>query len=108
FCPRNKVSPQGNTATLFFKPEDIGTAFHFNISQQSTFSHRTDHRIIGKVIDRFNGDCVCFIWDDAYKCMTQPWETNIYNFEIWRENVPGKPGIAPLPPLSLETIGLRL
>jgi hypothetical protein len=108
FCPRNPTSPNGNTATLFFKPEEAGTAFLFNISQQSMYG-RMDHKIIGKVYDRQNGDCACFIWDDFYKCMSSPWHTNIYKFGTWRASVPGKPGgIAPIGELSQETIGLRL
>lgn len=108
FCPRNRISPQGNTATLSFTPADIGCAFHFNVGQQTMFG-RIDHRIIGKVTDRRNGDCVCFIWDDELRALGAPWETNIYRFGTWRPGVPGKSGgVAPIPPLTHEVIGLRL
>lgn len=108
FCPKNPLSPNGNTATLHFTPEEVGTAFLFNVAQTSLYG-RYDHRIIGKVTDRLNGDCVCFIWDDELQVMSTPWHSNIYHFGTWRPGVPGKTGgVAPIAALNHEIIGLQL
>ncbi len=101
FCPRNQLSPEGNTARIPFSQEESGTAFMFNVARVM-MEHRVDHKIIGKVTDRDSGDCVCFIWDDLYKVMSSPFYTNVNKFASWRE------GVAPIGQLSHEVIGLRL
>jgi|SRR6516165_652665 hypothetical protein len=101
FCPRTPLAPQGSTGVLRFTKDDAGTAFHFNITNMTQFE-RADHKIIGKVINREDGTCICYVWDDFEKKMTNPHLTNVNNFQSWTARVAG-PGM-----LHKEVIGLRL
>lgn len=101
FCPRTPHSPEGNTAHFRFTKDEAGTAFQFNVSKMMV-DHRVDHKIIGKVTNRTEGDCTCFIWDGALRVMSAPYKTNVYNFKSWRD------GVAPIGKLAHEVVGLRL
>lgn len=127
-CPPNRHSPMGNTARLFI--EEPGTAFQFKIGMADSNITRTyksmQAHIIGKVTNKETGACECFIWDPIQGGLLTPQtlifdsvkkelvkypdgslayagKTSVYSFHSW------KPGsIAPLGPLHLPTLGVRL
>lgn len=103
-CPPNALSPLGNTARLpIVEP---GTAFNFKIARASSNFVETwktqEAHIIGRVDDKVTGACACFIWDDRYSLLTEPFHSNIHNFGTWRESLP------PRGPLAWEKMGVKL
>jgi hypothetical protein len=128
FCPPNKYSPVGNTARLII--EEPGTAFQFKVGHADsniavTWKTMQGH-IIGKVTNKEQGLCECFIWDPIQQGMITPetmildpktmgplkdedgniiyaGKTSVYNFHSWR---PGS--VAPLGKLHLQTLGVYL
>lgn len=128
FCPPNKYSPVGNTARLII--EEPGTAFQFKVSHADSNIAMTTRtlqgHIIGKVTNKENGSCECFIWDPIQQGMITPetqildpktmgplkdehgkiiyaGKTSVNDFHSWR---PGS--IAPLGQLHLPTLGVKL
>lgn len=103
-CPPNQLSPLGNTARLPIT--EPGTAFDFKIAHATsnfTETWRTmEAHVIGRVDDKATGDCTCFIWDDRYSVLCEPFHSNIHNFGTWRES------LAPRGPLAWEKMGVRL
>lgn len=103
-CPANKLSPLGNTARLpILQP---WTAFDFKVNHASSNFVQTwktqEAHIIGRVDDKATGDCTCFIWDDRYSVLCEPFCTNVYNFGTWKSSLP------PRGELALEKIGVKL
>jgi len=127
-CPPSTTSPLGNTARL-----DISepyTAFQLKVgtvdSNLTASSRTVQAHIIGKVINKENGDCECYIWDYMQDGLITPntliydplakdhierdekgrpiyaGRTNVYHFHSWRG------AIAPLGLLELGTLGVRL
>lgn len=127
-CPPSRTSPLGNTARLVIT--EPGTAFQFKISHAdssvvTTYRSMQAH-IIGKVTNKENGDCECFIWDPIQNGLLTP-DTMIYdpltggprrdkdgNIEyVGRTNVTKlhswRPGsLAPPGRMELNTVGVRL
>jgi hypothetical protein len=104
-CPPNATSPLGNTAMLPIT--EPGTAFQFKVAHaMSNFAEswrQADSHLIGRVTDKFTGDCECFIWDAQYACLiAPPWQTNVYQFGTWKES------LAPRGELALATLGVDL
>jgi hypothetical protein len=100
FCPKSLTSPLGNTATLRFT--EPRTAFVLKRGSVSMFHRTMDYLIIGKVLDKYTGDCECFIWDDRLRGMSAPYYTNVSNFAAWRA------GVLPIGRLSYEVLGLDI
>lgn len=103
-CPPSRLSPMGNTARLpIVEP---GTAFDLKVASVSTTLAATwrvlEAHIIGRVEDKASGACTCFIWDDRYQVMTEPYHTNIRHFGRWRPNLPDFGEVA------WEKMGVRL
>lgn len=103
-CPPNALSPLGNTAYLPIS--EPGTAFDFKVASASSNFIETwktqEAHIIGRVTDKASGNCECFIWDERYSCLCQPYKTNIHHFGRWRENLPE------FKALAFEKMGVRL
>lgn len=103
-CPPNTLSPGGNTARLPI-PEP-GTAFNFKVASVSSNLVETwktqEAHVIGRVDNKITGDCTCFIWDERYKMLCAPFQSNIHNFGTWRESLP------PRGPLAYEKLGVKL
>src|SRR5439155_5145109 len=63
-CPSSRTSPLGNTARLVIT--EPGTAFQFKIgtadSNIVTTERNPQAHIIGKILNKENGDCECFIY----------------------------------------------
>ena len=89
-CPPNVLSPLGNTARLPIT--EPGTAFDFKVATaDSSFTNTwktQEAHIIGRVDNKETGDCTCFIWDERYSVLCQPYRTNTHKFGRWRENLP--------------------
>lgn len=104
FCPANKLSPLGNTARIPII--DPYSAFSFKRSHvSSNLVHswkQHEFHVIGRVLDKQTGDCFCFIWDDKYQVMTEPYYTSIFNFKKWRSDM------HEIGPLAYEKMGVRL
>lgn len=103
-CPANTLSPLGNTARLpILEP---WTAFDFKVSHAtsnfvSTWKIQEAH-VIGRVDNKATGDCTCFIWDERYCVLCEPFHSNVYNFGTWRAGLP------PRGALALEKMGVRV
>lgn len=58
-------------------------------------------QVIGKVTDKENGDCDCYVWDwrrkDAF-----PWQSNVYNMGTWSSS------IMPIGALAFNVLGIDL
>ena len=87
FAPPNRLSPLGNTAVLFFRPDEHNTAFQLHVTGYNTSGRVATSQIIGRVIDKATGDCIAHIWDAKNKVMVVNWETNINTFKRWEEEV---------------------
>lgn len=82
-----------------------GTAFQFKHGTFNTLgvtSKNVEAQIIGKITNKEDGDCICWIWDRIHGLIE--YQSNINNFGMWRPNS----GLIPLTKLSLEVVGLRL
>lgn len=90
FAPPNRLSPMGNTATLFFGPFEHHTAFQLHITGYNTFGRVATSQIIGRVTDKATGDCIAHIWDAKNRVMVVNWETNIKTFARWEQAVAEK------------------
>jgi hypothetical protein len=106
-CPPNKENPLGQVARLPIT--EPGTAFQFKIGfldmgVSGTSGARSDRvaHLIGRVDDKETGDCTCFIWDNDWQRLSQPWHSTVYAFGTWR------PEIAALGRLSFDVLGLSL
>ena len=128
-CPPSKTSPLGNTARL--EITEPGTAFQFKIatadSNVASTSRSLQAHVIGRLDNKENGDCTCFIYDPVQDGLLTPetkiydplahdhikrdkngnivyaGKTNITDFHSWR---PGS--LAHLGRLELRTIGVRV
>jgi hypothetical protein len=106
FCPSNRLSPSGNTAHIPI--HEPNTAFEMKVgslmSNVATSERHLHAMLVGRVNDRKSGEAVCFIWDEDYGVMWEPWMTNVRppGMGTWRE------GIAPLHGLNYNEIGLVL
>lgn len=103
-CPASPYSPMGNTARLpITEPH---TAFDFKLAHATsnfvTTWRTSEAHIIGRVDDKATGACTCFIYDNKYSVLSQPYKTNIHNFGRWRESSPL------LGELAVEKMGVRL
>lgn len=102
FCPPNRQHPLGQTARLpIVEPYTcfqmkVGMVHAFGASDRSMVS-----QLIGRVTNKVEGDCECFVWDAQLQAMGT-WSSNVYRMGSWRE------GIAPPGDLSFEVLGLRL
>lgn len=126
-CPPSKTSSLGNTACLHIT--EPGTAFQLKVSLVDSnvvgMNRAGQAHIIGKVTNKENGDCECFIWDEVEQGLLTPetmiydpltgvakrdaqgnieyvGKTNITNFHSWR------PSLAPLGRLELRTVGVKV
>jgi hypothetical protein len=82
--------------------EEPGTAFQLKIASMTVLAagmYMQAH-VIGKVLDKESGACVCKVWDREMGAFT--FTSSVYAFASWR------PGIVPLGALSLDVLGLRL
>lgn len=85
--------------------EESGTAFQLKygvFNALGAIEKRAEAHIIGKVTDKENGDCLCWIWDRIGGLIE--YRSNINNFGMWRSNS----GLLPITKLSAEILGLRL
>lgn len=125
FCPPSITSPLGNTARLTIT--DPGTAFQFKVgTAHANGIRQVEAHIIGRVLEKEEGSCECFIWDTAQNGLITPntpiWDsatrqskrdaagnlvfagkTSVYDFHSWRPD-----SLAPLGRLELETLGVKL
>jgi len=126
-CPPNQQHPGGQVIRLDIS--EPGTAFQFKTASVDTLGANQrvlEAQVIGRVDDKENGLCTCYIWDakqggPTYNPKTeqfiylgglvtqerdgevwQDYQTSIYTFGSWRE------GIAPIGALSHEVMGLRI
>lgn len=102
-CPPNPGNPLGQTAKLpIVEP---GTAFQFKVgfvdgNIAGTVQSRAS-QLIGRVTDKVNGDCECFVWDVGLRALGT-WNSNIYHMGSWRAD------IAPPTQLAFDVLGLSL
>lgn len=95
------VCPDGKEAML--KIDEPGTAFQFKTRSMDALggtANILEAQVIGKVTDKENGDCTCYIYDRVAGLIE--YRSSIYKFGAWREN------IAPIGALSHDVMGLRL
>ena len=102
FCPPNPMHPMGQTARLPIV--DPYSCFQMKVGMVHAFGASDRYmasQIIGRVTNKVEGDCECFVWDAELNAMGT-WNSNVYRMGSWRE------GIAPQGDLSFEVLGLRL
>ena len=92
--------PDGQAATLTI--EEPGTVFQLKIASMGVLAgvRQIQGHLIGKVVDKESGACICKIWDREQGLID--FTTSVYAFASWR------PGVLPLGALSLNVLGLRL
>ena len=92
--------PDGQVASLAI--EEPGTAFQLKIASLSILqgSKQVEAHVIGKVTNKVNGGCFCFVYDRQEGLICHA--TSVYNFTTWR------PGVLPLGALNLHVLGVRL
>lgn len=92
-CPNNQKA--------MLRIDEPGTAFQFkNKSMESSGFNCIEAQCIGKVTNKEEGDCECWLYDRLKGLI--PYKSNINNFGAWRD------GLIPLTHLSQEVVGLRL
>lgn len=92
------ICPNGEQRMLSIT--EPGTAFQFKYRSRDILSSTIEAQCIGRVIDKENGFCECWIWDKVLGIVK--YDSNINDFGMWRD------GLMPLTKLSTEVMGLRL
>lgn len=92
--------PDGQVVTFTIK--EPGTVFQLKIATMHILvaGKQEECHLIGKVVDKASGACVCAVWDRQEGLVE--YASNVYAFGTWR------PGILPLGKLDQDVLGLRL
>lgn len=102
FCPPCPQNPQGNSARLPITEKRTGFQLKIaNIDAFGATGRGMQSQIIGRVTDKAQGHCECFVWDADLQAFGH-WETNIHHMGSWR------PEIAPIGTLNYDVLGLAL
>ena len=98
--------PDGRIATLEIGNDMLPFQFKAkSMDMLGAWGHGLEYHVIGRVIDKMEGRCECFIWDYRPKPGCDhliAYKSRITNFGAWRNT------ITPIGALSLEVQGFRL
>lgn len=97
------MCPDGQKRVL--KSEDSGTLFQFKYGMRDFiggFGSSMAAQIIGKITNKEEGTCFCYIWDVEQGLIE--YTSSIYNFGMWKANS----GLIPLTKLGQDIIGTNI
>jgi len=102
YAPPHGRSPIGCVGTLRTREPSCMFVISGRIANVFAGEKHITYQLIGKVTNKNNGQCECFIWDNVMQAFSEPYLTSVFDFKPWASHV-GLRGR-----LNLEHLGLEL